>query len=497
MINLQESAAYLGRSKGVYVFLALLFGVGIGLSITFSTSPLIVAALIVGGVFAVITLVNVELGLLLVILMLYLRISDIAVNVYGLPSVARPFIAFLIAAAIIRWTVTKNWPGGWLRAFLLVGLYGIVVFTSMFYAADFTRATAAISTFIKDAIIAILITMLVQRGPTLRRVAWVLIIAGIFTGTISVYQYLTGTFDNTYWGFAQAPVLNIIGETESNRVAGMLGSPNYYAQILIILVPLAINQLWDERSLFLKLMAGWSVFVCLLSVIFTFSRGGFIALLVTLITVIIYRKLKLPFVLLMIFFGILVLRLVPNPFFERLSTIPDAITGQISYVDEVSFRGRVSELIVAVEVFLDHPIVGVGVDNYPVYYQEYSRRVGLDPRTEQRQAHNLFLRTAAETGILGLLTFGLILWVAFKSVLDAWRLLNQVNLHKYANLVAAFGISMLGFLTDAMFTHNAFPRYFWILVGICFALPQVARNTITENHEVPGSDGLQWSTRQR
>jgi len=483
MIKIQQYVTGVAQSVWSYLILALVFGAGIGLAITLSGNTLIVTGVILGGLFAAITIINVELGLLVLILMLYLRISDIGVNVYGLPSLARPFIAFLIAAAAMRWIVNGALPRGWFRALIIVGAYGIVVFVSLFYAVDFNRATLALDDFVKDGIIAVLLTMLVQRGPTLRRVAWALIIAGIFTGTISVYQYLTGTFDNIYWGFAEAPVLNIIGETESNRVAGMLGSPNYYAQILVILVPLAINQFWDERSIILKFLAGWSALVCTLSIFFTYSRGGFVALAITLLAVVFYRRLKLPFLLLVVLASILVLRFVPNPFFERLQTIPAALTGEISYVDEVSFRGRASELIVAVQMFMDHPLIGVGVDNYPVYYQEYSRRVGLDPRTEQRQAHNLFLRTAAETGLAGLITFGLVLWMMIKSVIDAYRQFKRAGMEKYANLVAAFGLSILGFLSDSMFTHNAFPRYFWILAGIAFSLPQVVKHTAADYAE--------------
>lgn len=480
MIKIQQYVTGFAQSTWSFLILALIFGAGIGLAISLSGNPLVVTGIILGGLFAAITIINVEFGFLVLILMLYLRISDIGVSVYGLPSLARPFIGLLLAAAIMRWVVDGALPRGWFRALFIVGLYGIVVLASLFYAADFSRATLVLDDFVKDGIIAVLITMLVQHGVTLRRVAWVLILAGIFTGTISVYQFLTGTFDNTYWGFAEAPVLNIIGETENNRIAGMLGSPNYYAQVLVILVPIAINQFWDERSIILKFLAGWSALVCILSIFFTYSRGGVVALAVTLLAVIIYRRLKLPFLLMVVLASILVLRFVPNPFFERLQTIPDALTGKISYVDEISFRGRTSELIVAAQMFMDHPLIGVGVDNYPVYYQEYSRRVGLDPRSEQRQAHNLFLRTAAETGLAGIITFGLILWMMIKSVIDAYRHFKQAGMEKYANLVAAFGLSIFGFLSDSMFTHNAFPRYFWILVGIALAMPQVVKNTGTD-----------------
>jgi putative inorganic carbon (hco3(-)) transporter len=365
-----------------------------------------------------------------------------------------------------------------------VALYGIVVFISVFYAADPSRAVNVIDDFTKDAAIAILITMLLQRGPALRQVTWALLLAGIFTGSITVYQFLTKTFDNNYWGFAEAPVLAILGSNEDYRSAGMLGSPNYYAQILVMLVPLALNQLWEEKSILLKLLAAWSALVCTLGIIFTYSRGGFFSLAAVVLAVLVYRRLNLIYTFLIVIATALILMLVPNPYLQRMQTIPDILLGRSSILEEASFRGRASEMIVALQMFADHPLIGVGVDNYPVYYQSYSRKLGLDSRTEERQAHDLYLRTAAETGLFGLFTFGLIVYVMIKSVVDAWRMLSEAGKKKYASLAVAYGISILGFMVDSIFTNLAFPRYFWILAGIAFALPTVAQNVINQKEEV-------------
>ena len=65
-------------------------------------------------------------------------------------------------------------------------------------------------------------------------------------------------------------------------------------------------------------------------------------------------------------------------------------------------------------MWADHPLVGVGPDNFEVHYQEYSEAIGTDPRPEQRGAHNLYLESLAETGLLGATAFFGVLWLALR-----------------------------------------------------------------------------------
>ena len=85
-------------------------------------------------------------------------------------------------------------------------------------------------------------------------------------------------------------------------------------------------------------------------------------------------------------------------------------------------------MIVGLQMFADHPILGVGLGNYPLLYQQYSQRLGIDLRSEIRQAHNLYLEVAAETGLLGLLSFGLLLVVMFWSIWKAHQALAKKGL---------------------------------------------------------------------
>ena len=81
----------------------------------------------------------------------------------------------------------------------------------------------------------------------------------------------------------------------------------------------------------------------------------------------------------------------------------------------------------------------------------------------------------AETGLLGLAVFGLLLWQMYSGLLKAQRALRAADRAELADIVVAFTIGITGYLTHAVFIHGAYPRFFWLLVGIAFAAPLVAR----------------------
>jgi putative inorganic carbon (HCO3(-)) transporter len=179
--------------------------------------------------------------------------------------------------------------------------------------------------------------------------------------------------------------------------------------------------------------------------------------------------------------GLALLRFVPSSYVDRLLTLPGLLTGNQQQVvlGEVSFRGRASELTAAWLMFADHPLLGVGAQNYPVYYQQYSRRIGLDPRTSARQAHSLYLEVAAEMGLAGIAIFSVIMWNVYFSLANSWKRLKQAAEKEYAHYILSIFIGIFGYFVAALFIHAAYPRYMWLLVGIALAMPQVVDSILT------------------
>lgn len=474
----------------LYGLLGLLFGAGAGVLVVGMPDSLKLIVIVV-GIFAFAgSIMRVDWGLLVLVFITYTRFSDIAIQYHGAPSLAKSFVLLLFVAIFFRWIVFGERVENWQRTLIMMSGYGLVGFFSIFYADDPIRAQDGVIDFIKDALIVVIVSILLRRASLFRWVVWTLLIAGIFMGTLSVFQYATGTFDNEYGGFAQAPILHIVGESDDHRVSGPIGDPNYYSQIMVVMVPLALERFWKEKKRSLRLLAGWAAAVSILSIVFSFSRGGFLALVVVLGLIFIYRPPKIHIIIATLIVAVMLLPFIPAEYTARIATITNILgnSGR-SVQNEASFRGRASEVIVAWMMFRDNPILGVGYGNFPVHYQEYSRLLGLDPRTEERAAHNLYLEVAAELGIFGLIAFGFILWKALGDLFSAVRTFTDARLDDYASMAAAFTVGLIGYLSSSMFIHNAYPRYLWLLLGIALALRQVARNelAIERNYRYHGS----------
>ena len=117
-------------------------------------------------------------------------------------------------------------------------------------------------------------------------------------------------------------------------------------------------------------------------------------------------------------------------------------------------------------MFVDHPVIGVGYGNFEDYYHRYARGLALDGRREERQAHSLYLEVAAQTGLMGLLGFAVLLAYPITGLLRTHASLQHQGRLRDAQHVAAFGISLLGYLMGSLFLHLSYPRYFWLLLGI-------------------------------
>lgn len=457
------------------------FALGAGAVVGLATSiinPFFVVVMLAGlaGVYA--TLLRVEWGMALLLFLMYSRVTDQAVRVFGAPPLTPAFIPLLFGVVIVRAIIYGKYPKGWqLPGFLLV-LYGVLVLSGALYAHFPNRSIAYLNNYSRDAMFAFTIIILLQNGITMRRVVWALLTAGILLGTLSIFQYLTGTYDNIYWGFARAELAGIVGGSSDYRIGGSIGDPNYHAQIMLVLVPLAFDRVMTEKTALMRGLAGWALLVTVLNVILTFSRGGFLGLLVVggIIMVMHPPRPSMLFVAAVVLFFIV--QLAPAQYTERMRTLLDFVPGmsQSSPLEEGSLRDRTSKFAIGWNMFMDYPVLGVGVNNYNFRHDDYARNVGNTTNTQVKSAHSLYLEILAETGIVGMTIFLGIIYAVYRSISSARRLFLAAGQADYASLAVAIGIGFIGYLVTAIFLHDAHARYFWLLFGIAISLQIAAQH---------------------
>jgi putative inorganic carbon (HCO3(-)) transporter len=184
---------------------------------------------------------------------------------------------------------------------------------------------------------------------------------------------------------------------QTNRISGTLGSPNPAAAYLAMAMSIAFGALLSNLGLADKILAGSSLLLGSLSLVFTRSRGGWLAFAVGIIIVAAFSRGKSPRRRVAVFVATLLLLLL---------MLGVSIRSRLSNEDQLSAESRTPLNLLALEMILDHPLFGVGANNFAVAMQPYVRRDFTGDWLYT--VHNYYLLVWTETGAGGLIA---LLWV--------------------------------------------------------------------------------------
>jgi putative inorganic carbon (hco3(-)) transporter len=399
------------------------------------------------------------------------NLSSVASDVYGLPS---PSLALggLILIGILRRDDRLQFlpPLSMLAAF---GAYGLVVLGSAFWAAEPLRTFDTSSQLAREMLLAMLVAIVVRRTRTLSVTLWAMFTTIATLGIVGVLQHVTEDYGSSFLGLAGATQANIVAGTDDWRITGPLGDPNYFAQTLVVGVAIGMVLLAHEHRWPLRLAALVGTAVTTFAILPTYSRGGAVAIVVVVGVFVLLRRPSRLIVGALIGAVLVGALAAPADFRERL-LVGTEVTQSAEDTD-TAVRGRLSEMLAAAAMFRDQPLSGVGAGNYPAHYEDYAQALQLDDRRAERAAHSLYLEIAAETGILGLGTFGVLLILIGRSLAVHRRRSSGPGFgRRRRGSGEALGLAMVGFLATSVFLHAAHARTLWLLAALILVLPHLS-----------------------
>jgi putative inorganic carbon (HCO3(-)) transporter len=472
-----------GKSRRGSRFL-LLGVIVLGAIMVFSAVTVGEPSLAAAGILALVLVLAVarwpSAPVLVVLFIIYTNAAAVAVQFHGVPFIIGAAAPLLLAVPLAHALVVK-------RERLIFNPVLFLMF--LFFGIQLMAAVFAVElnfeellTFAIEGLGLYFLVLNTVRTPNMLRYAvWAIVIAGLAVGGLVVFQELTGSYDNDFGGFAQTGNAfgtgeeDLQGEITQTRLGGSLGKPNRFAQIMVMLVPLAMFRFWGERRVAPRLIAAVAVVLISAAAMLTFSRGAIVAYALMIVALILVRQIKIYQLAILLLGLLLAVTLVPNVGgrLVKLSDlspagfVSDEQSGGIESADS-STKSRVTQMMAAVLMFADHPITGIGPGMYPRHYQEYARIVGLKVKTTDRQSHFLYGGVAAETGIFGFITFCLIIFVTMR---DLWRTrtLWKRERPEYAHMATGIMLAIFTYLITGIFLHFAYIRFFWIIMGIAGA----------------------------
>jgi len=366
------------------------------------------------------------------------------------------------------------------KPFLMMLLYFCTLLASSVLARDKGIALKGLTSFALEGLaLYLLVVNVIRDFNTLRRVIWVVLLAGAFMASITIWQEVTMTTDNTYGGLAQrGGVFDTdatgVEKMVRTRAAGPVGEQNRYAQVLLVLVPLGVYLMVNAGTRASQITALVLTIIVLAGILLTFSRGGFVSLVAIVALMPALGLLRARHLLIPGLAAILAVPVILPEYIVRIQSMA-RVPGLFSSHEErpdTSVSRRYAGNIATWEVFKQHPIIGVGPGHFAKYYSSaYVNRGGLAIQSRNFRGHNLYLEVMSEVGLIGLLAFlGIIGSIARR----LYKLRRSVDVEG-ADLAKAFLLSILGYLLSAMFLHLAYPRYFFLLLALAASTARLVK----------------------
>jgi len=325
------------------------------------------------------------------------------------------------------------------------------------------------SSFGKGVMVAILISMVVERISQLRKLIFVQAAAVCFMSIASIAAHHTDS------------VGRLTGVT-----GGVLENPNDLAINIAINIPFCLAFLLRGRGPIRKGIWAIGLIAMVYAVTATYSRSGFLSLVVGLVLCLWefgIRGRRWHLLMLAGMMGIGMVAFAPPNYAIRLQSM---FVGRMAgSQDNGSVDARRELLETSLQLMAQHPLVGVGPGNFPVVTGSW------------KVAHNTYTEMGAEGGIPALLLFLLVLLAAFRSVLSVRRseLFKQDKDTEIlaGGLIAAFGAYLMG----AAFSDTAYNLFPYFLIAYAIGLRRVVDlHAIAKNAAAPKPDvwkRTQWT----
>ncbi len=163
--------------------------------------------------------------------------------------------------------------------------------------------------------------------------------------------------------------------------------------------------------------------------------------------------------------------------------VPDEATQRLTSSDKTG-SGRTDIWRVGWRMVQDHPVVGVGADNFDKTSIRYLVRPGVIQQDEfivntPKVAHNVYLQVLAELGVIGLGLFLTIIGLCLRTTLRAAGNFARAGDRSADLLARALFVSLVAMLASAFFSSEVYSKPVFLLLALGPALLNLSRRPLS------------------
>jgi O-antigen ligase len=307
-----------------------------------------------------------------------------------------------------------------------------------------------------------------------------LLVSTVGVALFGFYQAWEGGFTDFY--FRLYPAMEEVFAAQSGwsgRITSFLFHYNSLAGYLNAVMAFALGVAVLAKNAWTR----WLGVACLATsgaaLFLTSSRGGMVAcgaLLLFSLLFLLPRRRTLAI--------ILASALLAASIAVPLALAAGAEAERLQTVDDFTQASRLALWGAAGIIFMQHPVMGAGFGTFRFDFHQFVPGIKDD-----LDAHNLYLQTLAETGILGFIVFFISMWMFFRS---GFRLLK--NSDPFWRMVGfgvcgALGVTMVHGMVDYIFIVSPqFGNLFWLVLGIGLVAADQATSEALAGYSEAGGD---------
>jgi O-antigen ligase len=413
--------------------------------------------LLAGGIVVAISLQNPLVATCLVVSSFYFE-GYLSTGI-GLVTPAKVIGLLPLAALVLSWTARGQRLVRNVEMYCLAGLVAVILLSSTL-AVDLNRAMVTSIRYVSFFLLYVVLVNVVDGSE--RRARWIVdsvVIAACLASLIGLIGFLSGATD---------------------RANGPLVDPNDFGFMLASAVPLVVYRLVRPRHTWHRVPIAVGLVLVFGCAAATFSRGAFVGLAVTLVWLLLTRRVRIRSMAVIALTALVIIaggQRVFGGIVETALEHKQSIAG-------ANTASRLEAWAVALEEWHTSPALGVGPGNFETRYTEHSVPFEV-PDAGAPTTHNAYLNVLAELGLAGFILFMTYLGLSWR------RARTRPGAGEDDMLATAIAASIVCSLAAAAFLTEQFYAPLWLFPGLYASLPWARAVTM------PRVDRLEKAFRER
>jgi O-antigen ligase len=256
---------------------------------------------------------------------------------------------------------------------------------------------------------------------------------------------------------------------QAGRLYGGSGDPNYSAAGYLAGIIMAAGLLGGARRPERRLLLVGAMVVLAAGLAATQSRGGFLGAAAAALAALALYKGRRGRVIAVVVTALSVAALI-------FSFSP---AGWERVVRVQGDEPRSEQWLVAWRMAQDHPMAGVGLNNFSAEAKRYVREPGtlryVDLIADQRSpVHNSLLQLLADTGLIGAILYVCFILACLRATLLAAKRFDVQDREELAGLARATAVAIIAMISASMFLSNVTDQRTWLLFALGPTLLSIA-----------------------